>query len=364
MQAIMQILSWPLGWLMWLCYIVTNNYGISLLVFTLLIRLMLFPLSLKQQKSTVKMQMFQPQLKELQEKYKNNKEKLNEETMALYQKEGVNPASGCLPLLIQMPILFGLIDVIYRPLSYLLRLSKEAIEIGERIVAGMGVFTADQLKNQSRLQLLMISQIKQMPEKFTEMGADAVAKIQSFDLNFLGMNLGDQPAASMLTDIFKGIWNPVVLIPILSGVTALLVSLYSMKNTPQPDGAAGGNMGMKGMMLTMPIFSTVIAFSVPAGVGLYWIYSNIASFIQTAALNKYYNPREMAEKAKTEYEERKERERQERIEAKKLAKERGETEDKGLSQKELNRKKLAEARRRDAERYGEEYVEVTDDDLK
>lgn len=363
MTQITQLLGWPLGWLMWLCYIVTNNYGISLLIFTLLIRLMLFPLSLKQQKSTVKMQIFQPQIKELQEKYKNNKEKLQEETMKLYQKEGYNPMSGCLPLLIQMPILFGLIDVIYRPLNHLLHLSSEVIATGEQVLVNLGIVAQEQLKG-SRLQLVLISHIKQAPEKFMAMGADAIEKIQSINLNFLGMNLGDQPAWSMFSDILKGVWNPVILIPILSGVSALFVSLFSMRNNPAADGAPGANASMKSMMLTMPIFSTVIAFGVPAGVGLYWCYSNLASLIQTAILNKYYNPREMAEKARLEYEEKQERERQERIEAKKLAKESGTTDEKGLSQKELNRRKLAEARRRDAERYGEEYVEVTDEDLK
>lgn len=118
-------------------------------------------------------------------------------------------------------------------------------------------------------------------------------------------------------------------------------------------------------MLMMPVFSTMIAFSVPAGVGLYWFYSNIASLGQSLILNKFYNPKEMAEKARIEMEERREKERLERIEAKKLAKENGEeVKEKVLSQKEVNRKKLAEARKRDAERYGEEYVEVTDDDLR
>jgi YidC/Oxa1 family membrane protein insertase len=131
-----------------------------------------------------------------------------------------------------------------------------------------------------------------------------------------------------------------------------------MRHTPLPEG--GSSAGMKGMMYTMPLFSVMIAFQVPAGVGLYWVYSNITSMAQSMILNRFYNPKEMAEKARLEMEERRERERQERIEAKKKSKETGEQDDKAMSQKELNKKKIAEARKRMAEKYGEEYNEDLD----
>jgi YidC/Oxa1 family membrane protein insertase len=105
----------------------------------------------------------------------------------------------------------------------------------------------------------------------------------------------------------------------------------------------------------------MIAFQVPAGVGLYWVYSNVVQMAQSMILNKFYNPKEMAEKARLEMEERRERERLERIEAKKKAKATGELDEKGLSQKELNKKKIAEARKRMAEKYGEEYDEDQED---
>ena len=117
-------------------------------------------------------------------------------------------------------------------------------------------------------------------------------------------------------------------------------------------------------MLTMPLMSGYFAVILPAGLGVYWILSNLLMAIQTALLNKYMNPRDLAEKARAAYEEKRERERQEKIEAKKRAKESGLDVDKALSQKEINRMKLAAARKRDAEKYGEEYHEVTDDDLK
>ena len=88
----------PLGWLMKGCYKLIGNYGLALLLFTLITRLLMLPLSIKQQKSTARMSMIQPELEKLKKKYGKNQEKLNEETMALYQKHGVNPMARCLPL--------------------------------------------------------------------------------------------------------------------------------------------------------------------------------------------------------------------------------------------------------------------------
>ena len=117
-------------------------------------------------------------------------------------------------------------------------------------------------------------------------------------------------------------------------------------------------------MFVSPMMSLYIAFKVPAGVGMYWILSNVLMLIQSIVLNKFYNPKEMAEKAKQEAEERREKERQERIEQKKLARSGdAEAKERAKTQKEINRQKLAEARKRDAEKYGDTYTEVTDDDL-
>ena len=358
MDFIYTVFGWPLGWGMWLCYNVIGNYGIALLVFTIIIKLLLFPLSLRQQKSTIKMQMLKPLQDEIQAKYKNNREKMNEEMMKLYQKEGYNPMSGCLPLLIQMPILFGLIEVIYRPLKHIIRLPAETIALGEKIVGELGLMGNRPATGFGPQQIYIIEGVHNGLRQFNELGAEAIAKIQDFSLNFLGMNLGTTPSMSMFGDILQGNFNGVILIPILSGISALLVSIISMRHTPMPEG--GNSAGMKGMMYMMPLFSVMIAFQVPAGVGLYWVYSNLTSMAQSIILNRFYNPKEMAEKARLEMEERRERERLERIEAKKKAKETGMTDEKGMNQKELNKKKIAEARKRMAEKYGEEYNEEQD----
>jgi len=357
MSFITSLLGVPLGWIMYAFYFLTNNYVFALLLFTIVTRAIMIPTSVKQQKSTVKMAIIKPELDELQKKYANNKEKLNEEMMKLYSREGYSPTAGCLPLLIQFPILFGLIDVIYKPMTHILRISSETIAIGSEIVKNNAALFNLDAANQTDtyIQLQIIRAVREMPDKFVAMGQDAVSAIQGLNMNFLGMDLTQTPALKMFTQIFSD-FNPIIFIPIAAGVTSLIMSLVTMRNSATTvDGSAGASM--KGMMYMMPLFSAWIALRVPAGVGIYWSFSSIIGTVQAIVMHKIYNPKELAEKAKAEAAERREQERLARIEAKKNDPNRG------LSQKELNRRKLAEARKRDAEKYGEEYVEVTDKDL-
>lgn len=389
MQFINAIFGYPLGWVMWALYQIIPNYGIALIVFTIITKVALAPVMIKQQKSMAKQTAFSPRIQEIQNKYKNNKEKMNQEMMKLYEEEGYNPMSGCLPMLIQFPILFGLIDVIYNPLKHIMRFSGDLIDQAMEIVNSLGM----KVSLYSR-EITVIQAVKEQPDAFSALGGDFISKIQGFNFHFLGMDLSQVPTFTL---------NLLILIPILSGVTSILVSWVSTKQQKQTMGenAAGSGM-MKGMMMFMPVMSTVIAFQVPAGVGIYWIMSNVLSMVQTILLNKYYNPKEMAAKVAAEAEARREEARQKKIEAKKkllesmnqAEREKYEAQEaaknakgqakveaqaalaalqpeideetlrQALSQKEKNRRKLAEARRRNAEQYGEEYVEVTDDDLK
>lgn len=382
MGVINEIIGWPLGWVMWLCYKILRNYGFALVFFTLITKILMFPMTLKQQKSSVKMAMIKPKLDNIQKKYANNKEKQSEEMMKLYQEEGYNPMSGCLPLLIQFPILFGLIDVVYKPLTHIIRLSKDVISQGQQIAQGIeGIAVSTAMP-----QMSMIQGVKLQPQLYASLLTEQqITQITNLDMTFLGIDLSAVPTLA---------FNMLLLIPLLSGLTSFLISIQSMKQT-ETTGGEGGN-SMKTMMYIMPLFSLFFCFQVPAGVGLYWVISNVFSYFQSLYLNKRFNPKEMAEKIKAEQEALAEQERQQKLEnrrkarqeladyqaeteaAQKAAKERKnknvkieqpeapdeETIQKALTAKEINRRKLAAARKRDAEKYGEEYVEVTDDDLK
>ena len=116
---IMGVVANPLGWLLTQLYSLIQNYGITLIVFTLLVRFALYPLYAKQIKSTANMSAIQPKMKELQAKYANDKETLNMKMMELYKEEKFNPMGGCLPMLIQMPIIFALFALLRNPLMYM-----------------------------------------------------------------------------------------------------------------------------------------------------------------------------------------------------------------------------------------------------
>ena len=346
----MHILGVPLGWVMKFIYGFIQNYGLSIIVFTILVKLLMLPMAVKQQKSQAKMAVVQPQMLELQKRYANNQQKLQEELAALYAREGYNPTSGCLTLFIQFPIIMGLYDVIYKPLTHVLALGSETLTKATEIATSLGLLP----EKLYSAEPYIISAVQNDPAAFEALGADIVSKIQNFDMYFLGINLGDTPTMA---------FNALLLIPILSFASQMLMTVISFRNNNT--GSDNPSMaGMKATMYMMPFLSAWICFSVPAGVGMYWIVSSVLSLLQMLILNKFYNPKEMAEKARIESEKRRELEKAERAKRREEAKAgEAEAKRKALSQKEINRQKLAEARRRDAEKYGEVYVEVTDKDL-
>ncbi len=362
MQFIMKIFGWPLGFIMLGCYMITgNNYALAIVLFTIVTKLVLLPLSIKQQKEQAKMNLFQPKLANIQKKYANNREKYNEEVQKLYSEEGYNPMSGCLPSLIQFPILFGVIDVVYKPIYHILRVSSSVINemIATATSAGHEITASSYY---SQIELMKI--VKASPEIFSSFDSEIVSKIENFNMNLFGLDLSVVPEFSFT---FNGGFNWYLLIPILCGVFQFAQTFIMMKKNGTQEQAGAGMM--KGMMYIMPLFSVYIAFIVPSGVGFYWAVNAIIMLLQSIFLNIFYNPQKLAEQVQSEMEAQKEAKRQQRIEARERLKElqngkKEYSQEENLSKKELNKRKLAEARKRSAEKYGEEYVEVTDDDLK
>lgn len=343
MNFIYTIFGTPLGWIMWLCYFIFPSYVPALVLFTIITKLILFPLAVKQQKSMAKMAIFQPKIAELQKKYANNRQKLAEETARLQQEEGFSPYSSCLPLIIQFPILFGLIDVIYKPLTHIVHISSDLIATATQIATDLG-----QTLGTKAPQLDLIGIIQNNPDAFSNLGSDVVHKISSLNLNIFGIDLTQTPTWG---------FNLAILIPIISALATLIYSIISMKvnNT----GAAGGN-STKVMMLIMPIFSFFISFSFPLGIGLYWAISYVLMIFQQLILNKLYNPEKLREQERIKMEAAKEKKKSAAV-VKKV--EDGKVIEKQLSQKEADKQRLAAARKRDAEKYGDEYVDVDDDDI-
>lgn len=355
-KMLMSWVAYPLGWIMWLLYSVIPNYGLVILGFTIIMKILLFPATLKQHKSSISTVRLRPKMEEIKNRYAQNPQKYQEEMMKLYQEEGVNPASGCLMPLLQFPILFGMMGVVYAPLKYILRLSDTVISNATLITKNL-LHTDILAKGARGEQYVIINTIKNNPKAFQSLGQDVIDKVLSLKFNFLGMDLSKTP---IVPHSFADLdW--LLLIPILSGLTALWLSVQTMRNSSNiavDEASMQAAQSSKFMFLIMPIFSIMISFSCPAGVGLYWIFSNLFAILQTSFLYKRYNPIEIAQKAQEEMIIQREQERLARIEARKQMNNNKNNLDKngiydGMSQKEINKVKLANARKRDAEKYGD-----------
>ena len=145
----MSIIAIPLGWIMKGLYYVVKNYGIALLLFTFVTRLIVFPLAIKQQKSTAKMALLTPELEKIKKKYGKNQQKMQEEQMALYAKTGINPMASCLPMIITMVILFALIPIIYGPLTYISNANKDDLNNSNNLIAGLYVVSSEMNENKN-----------------------------------------------------------------------------------------------------------------------------------------------------------------------------------------------------------------------
>lgn len=275
MNSIFDIINVPLGYLFKGIYFIVQNYGFTLILFTLIMKFILFPLTLKQQKSMKKTQALQPKLLKLQEKYQHDKEKLSQETMKLYQEAGVNPMGGCLPTLIQLPILLALYNIIRKPMSYVMTLSNDVImQIYEKI-EGTAAANFSQIN-----QIDLANKIKLHSENLSELVS--VDNLINFD--FFGFNLSETPTFEFISNNLQ-----YALIPVIAGLTTYLVSYLSSKMsgsaTNQQDNPAASSM--KTMNVIFPLMTAWFSISLPAGLGLYWIVSNVFQIGQMVIMNKF-----------------------------------------------------------------------------
>ena len=268
-----------------------NNYGLSIIIFTIFIRILLLPLAIKQYRSTAKLQELQPQIQELQRKYKNDKEKLNQEMLKLYQENKANPTGGCLPTLIQMPILVSLYWVIQSPLRYMLNKSTEVINKAfDTIPKG----AAEIITNMKDISI--INYYNNHPQKIGQLQG-LIDKSELIDMNFLGIfNLGLKPVFDFnkLFGSLSSEYLPLIIIPILCWFTTFLSIRISTIRTAAQNTDNTAMQTQKSMSLIMPFVTMFFSFNVPAGLGLYWIVSNIFQILQQIFMNKFIIKKEAA----------------------------------------------------------------------
>lgn len=290
MDAIYEILGIPFGYVLRFIFEAVNNYGLALILFTLFARLLMIPTSIYQTKGTVKTQRLQPKIRRINAKYKGDQKKIQEETQALYQREGHNPMNiGCLPLAIQFVIIFGLIGVIYHPLKWALALDETTINSLTEIAKTLPDYNA---KTDLRtIELFVINHINEISPLALSKGMSAgiIERIASFNFTFLGIPLGKIPSIKEP----GALWA----VPILSGVTSLGTSLFTMLQQRKSNPEMAKNPTMGCMTFGMPLFSLYFTFQFPAGIGIYWIASNVFALIQTVVLSFTHSPKKMIAKA-------------------------------------------------------------------
>lgn len=372
MFGLEKLIGYPLGWIMYFIYCLVKNYGIAIVIFTVITRLIVFPVSYNQQKSNARMQKLNPKLEKLKKSFMNNPQRLQEEQMKLYSEEGINPMASCLPMFLQFLILFGVIDVVYRPLTHVLRIPKATItEAKSLLSAYMSQNGITDKYFASRPELTIMNYLKSNPEIFRTLDGFS-DKVDAFKNSFLGIDLGAVPT------LHPEVWNNatigLVMIPILSGLFQLILTIYMQVKQKQnnPDMPSMGAMNI--MFYIMPVFSVWFAFQVPAGVGFYWAVSSLVAFVQSVGLNMYFTP-ERTEKILAKDKERNKKKKKsgfmkmmedaQNAAANNTAAVVRDENTEGMSRAELqnyNRQKINEARKRMAEKYGDEYDESDDND--
>ncbi|MBO5653111.1 MAG: YidC/Oxa1 family membrane protein insertase [Clostridia bacterium] len=277
----MNVIALPFAFLMRIFNQLTGSYAIALLLFALVVKIVMLPLSIKQQKTQIRTAKLRPKLAAIEKKYagrtdRKTLEKKQQEIMELQQKEGVSPLGGCLPLLIQLPIILILYGVVQNPLTHICQFSETTIAALRTVAESNGLAA-----NATQIALL---------NKIETLGADVFAGVENFDmakitaLNFdlFGLHLTDTPTFSPIS------W--LVIIPILNFVFSFLsmkISRKLMGNNPAMQ-AGGPETRVSNIImdLMMPLMSFWFALKLPAALGVYWIYQSVLGVAQQFALSK------------------------------------------------------------------------------
>lgn len=334
-----------LGWIMTGIYLgMYNLFGIesvtlSIVLVTIIIYMCLLPLTIKQQKFSKLQQKMQPEIQKIQEKYKNKKDQesiqaMNQETQLVYEKYGVSPTGSCVQLLIQMPILFALYRVFYNIPAYIKSVKNNFIELAEGIIGTEGYtdklaglmkeynyITSSNLTSDNVVEKLnassgealtdyVVDVVYKLPstgwEKLTDYFPNLSASIESTfehmqNFNyFLGLNISDTPWNIMKTNFdyirtinFEGKYLGLIIIALMIPVLSYVTQVLSLKMSPQPENNNKNDVNdklaqqMKTMNVMMPLMSFFFCFTVPVGLGFYWICTAVVRTVQQFFINKH-----------------------------------------------------------------------------
>lgn len=294
MTKLYEILGIPFGFVISLFYALSGNYLLSIFCLMLLVKICLLPSAISQQKAQANQARMQPKLRKIKEKFAGDNQKIQQETQALYQREGVSAmGGGCLPMIIQFPIMIGLYQVNYHPFSMVLRIPTEVVTaLKDAVVPIIG--EAATKTGAFRMELYALQHFNDIKGGVAGLTPDLIEKIELFISKFtvFGFDLAQKPEFKS----FDKYW----IIPIVSGILALAMSVYSLIRQKQtnPDMAKNPSMGC--MMLFSPAMQIYFAFLFPISVGIYIIMSTAVSFLQMVILNFTHNSKKVLTKLMVE----------------------------------------------------------------
>ena len=267
-----------LGIIMAFCYNLFHNYGIAIILFTLISKIVLLPLSIWVQKNSIKMVKMQPSINKIKIKYFGDKDKIADETQELYKKEKYSALASLIPLFVQIILLMGLVEVINHPLDYIVNVKEENTN---KAVELMMKNHEEVDEGSSSKQLVVVNDIKDGKIDYSSvLTKDEISSIKNLNMNFLGINL------SWVAVQEKGIaW----LIPIIAGLSSLILCIgQNMMNVLQKEQGAANKYGMLALSVGLSLY---LGMFVPAGVALYWTVSNLLAILQQWLLNIFINPK-------------------------------------------------------------------------
>lgn len=284
------------GYLLNLLYELLKNYGLAIILFSVILKIILLPISIKQQKTLKKSAKIQEEMKLIQDKYKGNQEKINQETMDLYKRENMSPFSGCLSAIVQIILLFAMFYLVRSPLTHMKKVEPELIE------KYINEIKTELPENEKNMAYPEISVVKEAATKLNETNLEETKKVDYeklyINMEFLGLDLSNVPTQDMS--------NPTVfIIPILYVISSFIsIRMTSNmnqeknkenKDTSELDAVANAN---KTIMWFMPIMSISIALIAPLGLALYWLVNNILMIGERLLLNRFLDAKGEKENAK------------------------------------------------------------------
>ena len=298
MNSFWDIIRVPFGWLLAQLYDFTSNYGIALIIFAVALKVIMFPLTAKSKKSSMKMSRLSPRVQALQEKYAGDQQKQNEAIQALYKEEGVSMGGGCLWSFLPLFILFPLYAVVRQPITYMLH---ETVEVAAQVVAVIKeAIPAAFGKNNFYDEMIAASRIPEFAEELKGIVANT-RTLEGLNFNFLGINLGLQPNWKIWTwETYDWSTIGLFLLPIAStGVQFLSMFITQKQNNSVITNEKGlqdeemakksqANQSTQTMLYMMPLMTLWIGFTVPGALSIYWLIQGVVSTVQDAILTKHF----------------------------------------------------------------------------